>query len=452
VKLTFLGAAGTVTGSRYLLEFGTRRFLVDCGLFQGLKELRLRNREPFPVPPAELEAVVLTHAHLDHSGYLPVLVRDGFRGPVRCTAATADLCEILLVDAGQIEEETADRANRHGYTKHRPALPLFTREDAVRALERFSPTSFDRDVGLGGDLAVRFHRAGHIPGAASVVLTAGDATVVFSGDLGRPRDPILDPPTRIPEADYLVVESTYGDRKHDPTDPQEVLAEVVNRTVARGGSIVIPAFAVGRTQTVLYHLAALRARGEIPRLPIFVDSPMAQDATRILLAHPETHRLTEGDCVALHSQVRFANSVEESKAINWIDEPMIVISASGMATGGRVLFHLSRFAPGPENTILFVGHQAAGTRGAKMLDGADTIRIHGEDVPVRAEVVAIHGLSAHADADEIMDWLRGFERPPLATYVTHGEPPAAAALRDRIERELGWRAFVPAHGESVVLR
>ena len=452
MKLTFLGAAGTVTGSRYLLEFGARRLLVDCGLFQGLKELRLRNREPFPVPPAELEAVVLTHAHLDHTGYLPVLVRDGFRGPVHCTAATADLCGILLPDAGQIEEETAERANRHGYTKHRPALPLFTREDAVRALERFAPAPFDREVALGGDVAVRFRHAGHIPGAASVVLTAGDATVVFSGDLGRPRDPILDPQARIAEADYLVVESTYGDRRHDPTDPREALAEVVNRTVARGGSVVIPSFAVGRTQTVLYHLAALRARGEIPRLPIFVDSPMAQDATRILLAHPETHRLTERDCVAVHSQVRFANTVEESKAINRIDEPMIVISASGMATGGRVLFHLARLAPDPRNTVVFVGHQAAGTRGAKMLEGAETIRIHGEDVPVRAEVVAIHGLSAHADADEIMDWLRGFERPPLATYVTHGEPAAAVALRDRIERELGWRAHAPAHGESVVLR
>lgn len=452
MKLTFLGAAGTVTGSRYLVETGGRRLLVDCGLFQGLKELRLRNREPFPIPPSELDAVVLTHAHLDHSGYLPVLVRDGFRGPVHCTAATADLCGILLPDSGQIQEEEAERANRHGYTKHRPALPLYTRRDAERALGRLVPAPFDRNIRVSDDVGVVFRRAGHIPGAASATLSTGGATIIFSGDLGRPNDPILDPPTRIPAADYLIVESTYGDRSHGDTDPQRALAEVVNRTVVRGGSVVIPSFAVGRTQTVLYHLAALRSRGEIPHLPVFVDSPMAQDATRILLAHPDTHRLSKRDCVALHAYVRFTNSVEASKAINRLDGPMIVISASGMATGGRVLFHLARFAPDPVNTVLFVGHQAAGTRGEAMLAGAETIRIHGRDIPVRAEVASIDGLSAHADADEILDWLRGFERAPLTTFVTHGEPAAAAALRDRIEQELGWHAHVPEHGESVLLR
>lgn len=451
MELTFLGAAGTVTGSRYLIKAGRNRFLVDCGLFQGLKELRLRNWAPFPVRPPDIDAVVLTHAHIDHTGYLPVLVRDGYEGPVYCTPGTEALCGILLPDSGFLEEADAARANRYGYTKHRPALPLFTQADAERALERLVTVPLNEERELGDGVMYRLRRAGHIVGSASVSVTHGGTTVVFSGDLGRPSDAVLKPPEPVRHADYLVIESTYGNRRHSELDPADELAEVIGRTAARGGVVVIPSFAVGRTQSLLYHLARLRAHDAIPPLPIFVDSPMAVDATRILLAHRDELRLTEAQCVALAGVATLTRSVEESKAIDRRNGPMIVISASGMATGGRVLFHLARFAPEPKNTILFAGYQAAGTRGEAMLAGAESVKIHGQQVPIRAEVVALDGLSAHADADELVAWMRHLERPPRRTFITHGEPTAADALRQRIEEELGWKAHVPQHGERVRL-
>lgn len=451
MELTFLGAAGTVTGSRFLLSHGAHRLLVDCGLFQGLKQLRLRNREPFPVPPGEIEEVILTHAHLDHSGYLPLLVRNGFRGPVHCTPATADLCGILLPDSGYLQEEEAARANRYGYTKHRPALPLYTREDAGRSLDHLRTVELGRDVETAGGLRFRFGRAGHILGSATVLVT-GPRTIAFSGDLGRPRDPLLKPPEPIRAADYLVLESTYGDRVHRREDPGDTLADVVNRTVARGGVVIIPSFAVGRAQSVLYHLALLRARGRIPRVPVYVDSPMAVDATRIFRTHADEHRLTTPQVVAMRQIATIANTPDESKAIDRDDDPKIIISASGMATGGRVLFHLARFAPDARNTVLFVGYQAAGTRGAAMLAGAKEIKIHGAYVPVRAEVAVLDGMSAHADRDEILEWLGGFECPPRQTFLVHGEPAAADALRLRIQDRLGWKVKVAEHGERVALR
>lgn len=448
-RLTFLGGVGTVTGSKYLVEAGRRRVLVDCGLFQGLKQLRLRNWEPLPVDPASLEAVVLTHAHLDHSGYLPLLVRNGFRGKIHCSEATEDLCGILLPDAGRLAEQDAELANRQGFSKHHPALPLFTESDARNALDLFSPVGWDREIELGGSLRLTFRYAGHILGAAMVSLSNQAIRILFSGDLGRPADPIMRPPAPIGETDYLVVESTYGDRRHEDSDPQIRLGEIIARTAARGGTVVIPTFAVGRAQSILYHLYHLRAAGRIPQLPIFLDSPMAIDAADIFRARRADHRLSAAECRAVCGIARQTRSVEESKAILQSRVPSVVLSASGMATGGRVLHHLKAFAPDPRNTILFAGYQAAGTRGAAMLAGAKEVKIHGGHVPVRAEVCRLDMLSAHADADEIMAWLRTATRPPRRTFITHGEPAAADALRQRIEEGLGWACSIPDYRDRV---
>jgi metallo-beta-lactamase family protein len=451
MEITFLGATGTVTGSKYLVTAGTRRLLVDCGLFQGLKQLRLRNREPLPFDPASLDAVLLTHAHLDHSGYLPLLVRDGFRGPVHCTPATQDLCGILLPDSGHLQEEEAEYANRHGYSKHRPALPLYTQADAERCLHSLRPIPFGQELALGGGLSAIFRPAGHILGAAMIELRADGVTTLFSGDLGRPDDPLLPPPAVPRDADYLLVESTYGDRRHERVDPLDQLEAAIKRTSARGGVVLIPAFAVGRTQTLLYLLHRLKREGRIPDLPIFVDSPMAASAIRIFQEHPEEHRLTPAECDAVCAVARAVESVEESKAIDRMRYPRVIISASGMATGGRVLHHLKAFAPDPRNTVLFVGYQAAGTRGAAMLGGAKSIKIHGQYVPVHAEVGVLENLSAHADYAEILDWLRRFGKAPGETFIVHGEPVAADALRLRIEETLGWRCRVPEYRERAVL-
>ncbi|HET9983284.1 MAG TPA: MBL fold metallo-hydrolase [Longimicrobiales bacterium] len=451
MDITFLGAAGTVTGSRYLLRAGGARILVDCGLFQGLKQLRLRNRAPFPEPPAGLDAIVLTHAHLDHSGYIPLLARNGFAGPVYCTPATAELCGVLLPDSGHLQEEEAAFANRRGYSKHHPALALYTRADAERSLELLRPVPLDAETPAAPGISFRFSRAGHILGAASARVSAEGRAVLFSGDLGRPDDPVLRPPAVPQPADYVVVEATYGARRHPAEDPRAALAEVIRRTAARGGVVVIPSFAVGRAQSLLVLLGALRAEGAIPALPIFLDSPMAADATRILLRYPDEHRLSAAECAAAMDPVTIVRDVEGSKDIDRRHGPMIVISASGMATGGRILFHLERFAPEPRNTILLVGYQAAGTRGAALQAGARELKMHGAYVPVRSEVVMLEGLSAHADADELLAWLCRAPRPPRQVFVTHGEPVAADVLRHRIEEELRWPARAPLDGESVTL-
>ena len=451
LKLTFLGAAGTVTGSKYALENGSGTLLIDCGLFQGYKALRLRNWEPLPIDPSRIDAVVLTHAHLDHSGYLPLLVRRGFKGQVFCSQATADLCAILLPDAGHLQEKDAEFANRHGFSKHKPALPLFTERDARAALERLHPTSFDEPVHLPGGASLRLRRAGHILGAASLQIDWDDTTVVFSGDLGRYGDDTMVDPVSVPRADYLLVESTYGNRSHDTRNAQEALAAAVEKTVARGGTVVIPAFAVGRSQSLLFHLERLKAKGRLANIPIFLDSPMATDASDIFCKHVADHRLSEDACRRACGVAQYMRTVEQSKALTANPMPKVIISASGMATGGRVLHHLKHYAPDPRNMILFAGFQAGGTRGAAMVAGADSIKIHGTDVPVRAEVANLAMLSAHAGADEILRWLRGFERPPRMTFITHGEPSAADALRLRIQEELHWLSAVPDHGQQVVL-
>ncbi|RTL41077.1 MAG: MBL fold metallo-hydrolase [Burkholderiales bacterium] len=451
MQLQFLGATGTVTGSKYLLRHAGATLLVDCGLFQGFKQLRLRNWDALPVPAAEIDAVVLTHAHIDHSGYLPRLVRQGFKGRVHCSEATYDLCRILLPDSGHLQEEEADYANRHGFSKHKPALPLYTREDAEHCLKQFSPQPFGTSWSPVSGLQVRLDPSGHMLGSSFVRIDNGQRSILFSGDIGRPNDLVLAAPMQLPGADYAVVESTYGDRQHEPGDPLQRLGEVINRTAARGGVVVIPAFAVGRAQSLLYAIHLLKERGVIHHLPVFLDSPMAIDATRLYHVHRSEHRLTPEQCEAMCHAATIVNKPEDSKALSARRGPMVIISASGMATGGRVVHHLKAFAPDRRNTILFAGYQAGGTRGAAILQGATSVRIHGEEVPVRAEVASLDNMSAHADAGEILDWMRAFSAAPKQTFVTHGEPAAADAMRARIERELGWSCRVPDYLETVEL-
>ncbi len=449
MKLTFAGAADTVTGSRYLLDTGARQILLDCGLFQGFKKLRDRNWAAFPMPPREIDRVVLSHAHLDHSGYLPALVRDGFRGRILATEATRELCEILLRDSARLQEEEAEFANRHGYSKHRPARPLYTTADAERALDRFDTVDFDRDVDLGDGLGVRFLPAGHLLGAAIVRLQRGARTLVFSGDLGREHDLVMGPPQTVAAADTLIVESTYGDRAHADGDAEAELGRVIRETAARGGTVLIPSFAVGRAQSLLYALYRLKQRGEIPALPVYLDSPMAVDATHLYARFRRNHRLTPEQCTGMYRAAKLVTTADESKRLATLHGPLIIISSSGMATGGRVLHHLKRLLPGPDNHVVFAGFQAPGTRGAHLVGGAREVKIHGAWHPVRAGVTRLDGFSAHADGDELIEWMRGLRAAPKQVYVTHGEPEAADRLRVRIEGELGWPARAPEHMETV---
>lgn len=449
-KLHFLGAAGTVTGSKYLVEFGGRRVLIDCGLFQGYKQLRLMNWEPFPFEPRAIDAVVLTHAHLDHSGALPLLVQQGFRGPVLATASAFELCQLLLPDSGRIQEEDADYLNRHRLSKHDPARPLYTEDDAHRALKRFDKLKFGVRAEVVPGMSATLRPSGHILGAASVALEVGDTTVLFSGDVGRYDDPVMREPAPIGKADHIVVESTYGDRLHVPEgEAEELLADAISRTSARGGKMVIPAFAVGRAQALLLLIHRLKQRGAIPDLPVFLDSPMAIDTTEIYHRHHVEHRMSTEECLGMYKAAKMVRTPEESKALARLSYPAVIISASGMATGGRVLHHLKNFAPDRRNTVVLAGYQAGGTRGARLQQGERTVRIHGEDVSVRAEIVSLPGMSAHADAAQLLRWLSTAERPPRSVFITHGEPGASDALRQRIERELHWDASVPRLGQSV---
>lgn len=452
MEIGFFGATGTVTGSKYLVRVAGAAVLIDCGLFQGFKQLRLRNWAKPPFDPAALDSVVLTHAHLDHTGYLPLLVKNGFKGRVYCTEATRALCGILLPDSGRLQEEEAEHANRARWSKHAPALPLYTEADAVQALEHLEVRPFEQDFDAAAGLRARFLPAGHILGAAMVQLTDGVTRILFTGDLGRPADPIMCAPARVEDTDYLVVESTYGNRRHETADPHLQLGEVIRRTSARHGVVVIPSFAVGRTQSLLWSIHRLKAEKLIPaNIPVYLNSPMAMDVTAVYHRHRDEHRLTPEQCDSMCHAARFINTVDESRALNERHGPMVIIAGSGMATGGRVVHHLKAFAPDPRNTIVFAGFQAGGTRGAAMVAGADSIKIHGQYVAVRAEIVSLSNLSAHTDYVETLDWLKGFRVPPRRTFITHGESAAADSLRLHIQEELHWNCSVPDYLEHVAL-
>ena len=481
LSLTFLGAARTVTGSKYLLEAGSTKVLIDAGLFQGPKELRERNWQRPPFDPSNLDAIVLTHAHLDHCGYLPRLVAHGFSGRVFCTAGTKDLCNIVLPDAGRIQEEDAANANRHGYSKHHPALPLYGEADAFRAMSLLQPVGYERAMPVASGVEVDFVNAGHLLGSAYARVRAGGRTILFGGDLGRYDRPVLPDPAPIGETDYLLVESTYGNRVHEQDDEGSKLAEVIRTTADRGGKLIIPAFAIGRVEELLYWVKRLEEETRIPVLPVFVDSPMATEAlaryterlreldpdlqpenTDQKAPHDETaheprerRRRQAGEerrlCGFCTERFRTIASPQESRQLTQSKMPAIVISSSGMATGGRVLHHLKAALPDARNTILFVGFQAEGTRGRRLVDGEPTVKIHGQMVPVNARIERIESMSAHADSTEILRWLGGFSRPPATTFVVHGEPIAMEALTESIRTNLGWDVRMPRHGEAVTL-
>lgn len=451
-ELTFLGANATVTGSRYLVETGAGRLLVDCGLFQGYKTLRLRNWAPFPVDPASIHAVVLTHAHLDHSGYLPRLVREGFAGTIWCTEATRALCGILLPDSGRLLEEEASYADRVGSSRHHPARPLYTEREANVCLGRFRTVPFERHFTAAPGVQAFLRRQGHILGAAAVTLDHGGTRITFSGDIGRPHDPVMPPPSPPAESDWIVCESTYGDRRHPAKTLKSELLAALTRVLGRQGVAIIPAFAVGRAQLLLHTIVELQQEGAIPEVPVYLNSPMATDVTDLYQQFAGEHLLGASALAAMARVVRTVRSAEESKALNRRKGPMIILSAAGMVTGGRVLHHVIAFAPDPRNAILLSGYQAGGTRGAALAAGARSVRIYGQDVAVNAEVVALNGASAHADSDEILAWLDSAPRQPRAVFLTHGEPDASDELRKRIARELRWDARVPEYRDTVDLR
>jgi metallo-beta-lactamase family protein len=480
-SITFLGAARTVTGSKYLLESGTSKILVDAGLFQGLKELRQRNWEPLPIPARELDGIVLTHAHLDHCGYLPRLVSQGFRGRVFCTPGTKDLCGIVLPDSGRIQEEDAEQANKHHYTKHFPALPLYTEDDANYALTMLQPVGYERPMPVTSGIEVEFINAGHLLGSAYARITVGGRTILFGGDLGRFDRPVLPDPTMVEHADYLLVESTYGNRVHEDDDEGTKLAEVIRETVKRGGRVIIPSFAVGRVEELLYWIGRLETEKRIPVLPVFVDSPMASRALdhyrdRVHELDPELRPEEKDDtaphgaaahepvarrraeaqrerdlCAFCTQRLRVISSTQESKELTRSKLPAVIISSSGMATGGRVLHHLKASLPDPKNTVVLVGFQAEGTRGRRLLNGEQTLRIHGMDVPVNARVEVINSMSAHGDSREVLRWLRGFKAPPKETFLVHGEPTAMDALQQKIAGELGWKTRMPEWQQRIDL-
>ncbi|WP_244304022.1 MBL fold metallo-hydrolase RNA specificity domain-containing protein [Streptomyces lydicus] len=458
--LTFLGGVGTVTGSKFLVESDHARVLIDCGLFQGPADLRRRNWRPLPCDAADLHAVVVTHAHLDHCGYLPRLVRQGFRGPVLTSSYTARLAEIVLRDSARLQMEQAQHANERGWSKHRPAEPLYDDADVDHTLRYFDPVPIDSEIEIIAGTVLTLRGAGHILGSAWADLILEDGhTLAVSGDLGRPGHPLLRPAEQFSGADVLLMESTYGNRRHDDEAGRARFTGVLTRTLARGGTVVIPAFALDRTEVVLHELAGLRDDGTLPpSVPVYVDSPMALatlnvylDAIRARSRELRPEALAHGPSVLSPEPFLAARTVQESIDINHAPGPAVIVSSAGMATGGRVLHHLRRLLPDPRNAVVIVGFAAEGTRARDLVDGARTLKMFGEYVPVRAEVADVPHFSAHADAGQLLEWLRGAPAPQT-TYLVHGEPDAASALRDRIDRQLGWTTVVPRSGEAVLVR
>jgi metallo-beta-lactamase family protein len=450
MKITFLGAVEGVTGSRYLFEHEHITLLVDCGMFQGPHEITQRNLEPFPIEPSSIDAVVLTHAHIDHTGYIPALVKKGFAGQIYCSKGTYALCSELLVDSGALQEGEVNRLNQRGGPDHPPAVALYTALDAEKALKFFKSVDYDTVIALG-PLKVTLVRSGHILGSTFVVVSDGKQTLTFSGDLGRPEQFILKSPPPLKQTDFLVVESTYGDRLHEKSDPIKVIGEVVNATVAKGGVLIIPCFAVGRTETILYCLYQLKQKKMIPDIPIFLDSPMAINVTDFLCTFTGEYKMSPAICKDILAVATPTRTVEESKEIDRIEQSAIIIAGSGMADGGRVVFHLKRFISNPHNTVLFVGYQAEGTEGHALVAGAKVIKIHDESYEVHAEVKELESLSAHADYEEILAWIGHFEGKIKKVFITHGEIQAAQALQKKIEERFGWTVVVPKYLESFEL-
>ena len=449
VTITFLGGTGTVTGSKYLVQHADQKLLVDCGLFQGYKQLRLRNWNPLHVAPKEINAVVLTHAHLDHSGYIPLIYAQGYRGKVHASAATCDLCNILLPDSGHIQEEDAEFLNRHGYSKHEPALPLYDKHQAIQSLGLLKPESMGKPFSPIAGWKVTLSSAGHILGASSVLVEVAGRRILFSGDLGRPDDLLMPPPDQPPLADTVLIESTYGNREHPEDNVIAELGNALKKVSARGGVAVIPVFAVGRAQAILYAISLLKERGDIPHgLPVFLDSPMAVHTTELYKKHPHAHRLNAQGIRDLENIATMIESTDQSKKLASRHGPMVILAASGMATGGRVLHHLAHYLPNHRNMVILTGYQAPGTRGATLANGSGVVRIHSKDIQINAEVVQLQSSSAHADAVQLVQWLRSMKEAPSQVYVVHGEPEASDALRQRIHQSLGWRALVPEHGST----
>jgi metallo-beta-lactamase family protein len=460
VKLQFLGATGTVTGSKFYLSNGSNSWLVDCGLYQGLKDLRRRNWHPLPFKIEDLSAVLLTHAHIDHSGYVPIITRDGFKGRVLASAPTVDLCKILLPDAGYIQEEDAKFAAKKGFSKHANPMPLYTYADAVASLAYLESIEDRQWYDLDENVRMMLRPAGHILGSRVINISVKDRSkkfnIMFCGDLGTYDSLISVDPGHVKSVTYLVLESTYGDRLHEEEDLLDRFEGIINKTIARGGKVVIPAFAVGRTQEVLYILKQLEMQGRLPNIPIYLNSPLAIDATDIYIKYSHEHdffneNVKDAKNAFEPSRLVYVHDPEESKSLNKLENPAIIISSSGMMTGGRILHHLKAYLPDPKSTLVITGFQAAGTRGRSILDGSKTIKIHGMPVAINTEIEFVESLSAHADYEDIMRWLGGFEKPPKTTFLVHGEPDAAAALQKRIVDDLGWHVEVPKYLDTVKL-
>jgi metallo-beta-lactamase family protein len=447
MKITFLGAAEEVTGSRYLIEHEGKRILVDCGMFQGPEELAKHNKDPFPVEPKSIDALVLTHAHIDHTGYIPLLIKNGFAGPVYCSDATYALCAIMLIDSGNLQEEDAKHANEEGGSHRTRVEPLYTIADAQMALYSFKAVAYDTEFSVGS-LKVTLIRSGHILGSSFVIISDGKETLTFSGDLGRPQDLIMKAPPHLTQTDYLVIESTYGDRLHDAGDPIKMLGEIIHETIKKKGKLIIPSFAVGRTQTILYCLYQLKKNKAIPDVPIYLDSPMGIRVTNLLCTFTEEHTLSPSVCEDVVAAATFTPAVEESKKIDQLNHPAVIIAGSGMANGGRVLYHLRRFISDAKNTVLFVGFQAKATLGQELISGSKNITIYGKSYPVHAAIKTIDSLSAHADYNEVLEWLSYFKNTPKKVFITHGELQAAESLKEKMEKRFGWNVVIPKYSES----
>lgn len=456
--ITFWGGVETVTGSRFVLQTDENKYLIDCGLFQGRKKNRLRNWEPFPVKPSEINKVFLTHAHIDHSGYLPRFCREGFNGKIHSTHASADLCQIMLADSAHLQEEDARWANKRGFSKHKKALPLYTAADAQNTISFFDPRHYGEDLFIEENVRVKFRNAGHILGSSFVDIKRVNGPqskkILFSGDFGRPFQALLPDPDQVYNVDYLIVESTYGNRLHEDEDTAAELIRVIHESVKRRGVLIIPAFSVGRTQALLYTIRELEEQNKIPHLPIYVDSPMAINATKVFDRRINDFNLTarkmhlRGKKIFQPAHLKLCQSVNDSKAINEVKEKAIIISASGMVTGGRILHHLAARLPYREHTVLFIGYQAQGTRGHAILNKKPAVKIHGREVPIKAKIENISGFSGHGDYQEILAWLMAFNKAPQTTFIVHGDPEAAQGMAQKIQDLLGWKTVIPKYGES----